>query len=301
MIKKLIKEEKGSAIILVALGLTVFMGVSAVVLDAGLLYIAKSQLSNGVDAAVLAGAQELPFFPEKAVDAARVYGIANDLREEEINIEVYDNDRILKVSAERNIAFFFARFIGFSDSMVRADAVAQVAPIAGVNGAVPLGIEDFNFQFNEEYTLKVGAGESEEGWFGALALGGSGSKTYEENLTDGYEGIIRVGDVLDVETGNMSNPTKRAIDFRIEKCNHIPYCTAASFHPACPRLLKVPIIQEVGHKQVQVMGFAMFLVDEVEGQGTDNFITGRFIKTVSEGEIDFDGSDYGLYGVKLTQ
>jgi len=43
----------------------------------------------------------------------------------------------------------------------------------------------------------------------------------------------------------------------------------------------------------------MFLVNEVLGQGTDSYITGTFVKTVTSGEIDFNAKDFGLYGVKL--
>lgn len=301
MFNRFIRNEEGSALILFALGLTVFLGLSAVVMDGGLLYITKAQLRNGVDAAVLAGAQDLPYQPEKAKDLAVLYAAGNKINDNELVIEIYNNNKAIKASAERNVVFFFAKFLGHESSTVKVQAIAEVAPVAGVNGAVPLGIEDFDFAFGGTYTLKVGAGEEDEGWFGALALGGPGSRTYEENLTHGYLGTIRVGDILEVETGNMSNPTKRAIDLRIERCNHTPYCTAVNFSPACPRLLKVPIIEEVGHRKVKVLGFAMFLVDEVEGQGNENYITGRFIQTVTDGEIDFSGRDYGLYGVKLTQ
>jgi hypothetical protein len=301
MIKKLINNEKGSAIIIIALGLTAFLGISALVTDGGLLYLTRSRLSNAVDAAALAGAQELPGNPAEAINKAKEFAAMNKVILENNQIEIMNDNTAIKVFTNRNVEFSFAKFIGFDSSIVNGSAVAAIAPITQVDGAVPLGIEEFAFEFGKEYILKVGAGGSEEGWFGALALGGPGSKTYEENLKHGYEGSIKVGDILNVETGNMSNPTKRAIDYRIAQCIHIPYCTVDNFVRSCKRLLKVPVIIDGGHNKVEVVGFSMFLVDQVEGQGTGSIISGKFVKTVTTGGMSEDGISFGLYGVKLTQ
>ena len=55
--QKLITNEKGSAIVLVALAMTVFLGMVSLVTDTGLIFVSKARLVNAVDAAVLAGAQ----------------------------------------------------------------------------------------------------------------------------------------------------------------------------------------------------------------------------------------------------
>ncbi|NLP25307.1 MAG: hypothetical protein GX382_12420, partial [Syntrophomonadaceae bacterium] len=54
-----IKSEQGSAIALVAIGMVVMIGVAALALDAGQLFINRARLVNALDSGVLAGAQYL--------------------------------------------------------------------------------------------------------------------------------------------------------------------------------------------------------------------------------------------------
>lgn len=300
MYNRLLKNEKGSAAIMIAILMVVFLGFVALVVDGGLMYLTKSKISNAMDAAALAGAQELPFYPETAISRAREYALANGANEDALTVEIFNDNKGIKVYSDKKVELLFARVLGFNSSVIDGAATAQVAPIVGVGGAVPLGIENYNFTFGETYTLKVGAGDGDSGWFGALALSKPGAAVYEDNLTYGYKDIIRVGDILDIETGNMSNPTKRAIDYRIGNCNHTPSCTAESFNPGCERLLKVPVIEFIESKKVRVLGFSVFLVDGVLGQGNESEITGKFVKTVTSGETDNSGLDFGLYGTKLT-
>lgn len=299
MLKGLHKNEIGSAAVIFAICITVFVGISATVIDAGLIYVTKQKLVNAGDSAALAGAQELPYNTEEAENKAIQYAKSNGMKETEISVEIDDDNRTIKVSMERNVELFFAKFLGHDRSNIKSTSIAIVAPISGLDGVIPLGIKHYDFNFGQEYTLKVGAGESDEGWFGALALGGPGASTYENNLANGYSEIIKVGDIINIETGNISNPTKRAIDERIMECTHSPYCTAECFSRDCRRLIKLPIINIEDARKVRVIGFAVFLVNEVEGQGVDNYIKGEFIKTVMSGEIDSNLLDYGLIGVKL--
>lgn len=301
VLKKSIQDESGNAMIITVLFMSVFILLSALVIDAGLLFLMKNRLANAADAAVLAGAQELPTKTGAAVTIAKAYGVDNKLKENEMVVTVGENSRSISVTATRKVNLIFGRLAGFMNSDVKATATASVGSIQGSEGIVPLGIEDEGFQFSHEYTLKVGAGSSETGWFGALALGGPGAQTYEDNLTYGYRAMIRIGDVIDVKTGNMSNPTNRAIEYRMNQCSHSPACTAEKFVADCPRLVKVPVIKKLSNGDVQVVGFSAFLLKGVNGQGTESIITGTFVRTIMAGEIDTLGKDYGLLGVKLTQ
>lgn len=298
--KRFLKNERGNAIVITALFMGIFILLSALVIDAGLSYLVKARLANAADAAVLAAAQELPGNSAAALAIAKAYSNSNGVKDSEMTFEVYNGNREIKAVATRKINLIFGRLAGFMDTTIVARATAAVGSITSSDGIVPLGIEDIGFQFNHEYTLKVGAGSSETGWFGALALGGPGANTYEDNLTYGYRAVIKIGDIIDVKTGNMSNPTKRAIDYRMAQCTHVPKCTATSFVKGCKRLVKVPVIQTLGNGNVQVVGFSAFLVNSVTGQGNESIITGTFVRTITSGDIDFDATDYGLTGVKLT-
>lgn len=52
-------QESGSTIIIIALAMTALLGLTALVVDVGYLYIERSRLQNAADAAALAGARDL--------------------------------------------------------------------------------------------------------------------------------------------------------------------------------------------------------------------------------------------------
>lgn len=57
--KKLLYEDKGQALVLVAITLTVLLGFAALAIDYGYLSHQKRKLQNAADAGALAGVQEL--------------------------------------------------------------------------------------------------------------------------------------------------------------------------------------------------------------------------------------------------
>ncbi|CEP66276.1 Uncharacterized [Moorella glycerini] len=281
---------------------------AALVIDLGLLALNRHLLINAVDAAALAGARELPDNPDLARNTAIDYAHMNGATET-VQAEVSADGNFLTVTASKEVNYFLARLMGFQRGEVRARGVAMAAGIKAVRGAAPLAVPDQDFQFGSKYILKQGAGQDSPlgpGTYSALSLGGGGASNYEDNLKYGYEGRLGVGDVVNTETGNMSNPTKRAIDYRLELCRHSPPCTPEHFEPGCPRILILPVyepnlVQDGQIKSIIIVGFAAFLVEQVRGEGNENFIEGYFIRTVVAGEADPGQRNYGLQGVKLVQ
>lgn len=119
-----IYDEKGSAIIIVALGMVVFLGLVSLVTDVGLVLVSKSKLINGVDSSALAGAQDLPDRPDLAVIDAQNYAISNGVNINDLNIEVINNDKAIIVKAGRNVNLFFARILGINTGFVKHEAMA---------------------------------------------------------------------------------------------------------------------------------------------------------------------------------
>ena len=72
-------DQRGQSLVLVVISLTVLLGMAALVLDLGLGWYAKRQLQASVDAAALAGAQELPS-SANAVARAHEYILKNPTR-----------------------------------------------------------------------------------------------------------------------------------------------------------------------------------------------------------------------------
>jgi len=339
-------EEKGSTIVLVAMGMVVFLGFTALVIDVGLLYLNRTKLANAIDAATLAGVQELPQDPAKAELVARDYAARNGADAGKLTINISADRQSIKIESSKTVDLVFAKAMGISTGEVAAGAEAKVGPITGAKGVAPLSVVEQEFETNKLYLLKDGAGnnykggdgdddgiednrdedddndgiyddmdndddnngiidgeENGHGWFGALSLGGSGASRYKQNLKNGYQEELKIGMVVDTETGNMSGPTRDGIEDRLARCPHTPRCTVDTFHRDCPMVLYIPVIkahQTTGQvKQVEIVGFAAFLVTEAPGNGNDSVVKGYFINTILPGDIDFTKESYGLNGVRL--
>lgn len=146
---RLFGEQRGTAIILVALMMTVLVGMGALVIDVGLMYNSYSDLRNAVDAAALAGAQQLPD-TAAAYDTALEYALANGLTESEVVIVVPyegDNGRI-QVSSRRQINFSLAPLLGFSSDTLSTRAVATCSGGRAFDYAIFSGSQDVPLTLN---------------------------------------------------------------------------------------------------------------------------------------------------------
>lgn len=312
-IQNIFHDQRGFSLVVLSVGMAALFGFTALVTDIGLLVLNKEKISNAVDAAALAGAQELPSKPELAITTAINYAQINGYSPDQPKVSACDGHQNTKltVSATKQVNYIFARVLGINAGVVSARASARVAGLCSFTGAAPLAVPNQSFDFNTRYILKQGSNSPEPsplgpGTYGALSLGGTGASNYERNLKYGYDQKLTIGDEIDTETGNMSNPTKRALDFRIDQCQHTPACTQIHFAPGCPRILIIPvyepsIIDKGQVKRIRITGFAAFLVDRVTGQGNENYIEGYFLKLVVEGESSSSQADYGVYGVKLIE
>lgn len=298
------KGDRGSTMVLVALAMTVIFGSAAIALDAGRLYVVRQQLEDIADSAALAGAQFLPWNPDQARQTALEYAKKNGLDSTDVTVTVSDDANRLKVVARETVEFTFARILGFERQETWAAGTALSGPLGKVTGAAPLGISWDNFVFGESYYLKYSPDTREgntPGNFRALAFGGQGADTYEENLRSGYSGALRIGDWVQTKPGNMAGPTRRAIDERLGADTTSTYL---DFSPGSPRLLLVPILESFdvqGRDEVKIIGFATFFLEDVQQDGNDASIKGRFIRLVTQGEIDVTGSDFGTRVVKLIE
>lgn len=305
-IKHFGRSEKGTVLVMVALAMVAFTGFTALVTDVGLLYLNRTRLVNAMDSAVLAGAQELPQNPGMALQMAVDYAGRNGINSADCMFTVAEDNKSISGTAAQEVNLFFARVFGFETGNVNASAAARVAPVTGARGVAPFGVIEDDFEFGQIIILKEGAGDPRhKGWFGALQLDVHGACHYRENIIDGHDGIIKIGDVISTEAGNMSGPTQEGVNQRILACHHVPQCTPACFEPGCPRIIIVPIVNLVdvnpaGHTfTVRVVGFGAFLLSGYVGSGNENEVAGAFIRYVSPQEIDSSGEDFGLYGSEL--
>ena len=295
--------ERGSVTIILVFSLTAILGLAALSVDVARLHLARQRVAAVADAAALSGAQFLPDDRVGAVAAVREYLGKNGVNPDAMVINVNEAQRTLTVTVEARVTYTFARVLGKNADFVRAGAVARIAPLSGSDRVVPLGVVQADWQLGDPVTLKAGSnvGHLSPGNYGALALGGSGANSYENNLQNGYTGWIRVGDWLRTEPGNMAEPTRRALQSRISQD---PFVTFQTVRKQSPRIVIIPVLESFtvnGRGEVKCVGFGAFFLESVGDQGNDRgTVHGRFLRYVVTGEAGGDTPDFATYTIKLT-
>lgn len=292
-------RERGSIMVLAALGATAAMGFAAISLDVGRLYAARQRVIDVCDAAAIAGAQELPDDSGAAIASARDFLARNGLDPSTSSIAVSADGTRLTVQASDPVSSTFGKVLGIGTSMITGSSTIEVGVTGSVTGAVPFGVELTSFETGEEYVIKLGSSSPgpHQGNFHAIALGGLGGSNYREMVKKGYSGVIEVGDEIETEPGNMVGPTKDGLRARFDLD---PYATFDSVSINSPRVLKVPLVTSFtscnGRSMVRVLGFAAFFLEDRNICGE---IHGRFMKVLGEGEMCAGAPDYGLRSFRL--
>jgi hypothetical protein len=297
------KNERGSAVVLVVLALAALIGFAALTMDVGVLYLNHHRLSNATDAAALAAIQVLgndPTAVTAAENTARDYALKNGLRTEEVSVTVYSEERRIKIYGERDVSFFLAPVLGLIGSKVSAEAEACFGAVEQVQGAIPIGVRNQEFEYGEEFILHYNSEGGEKGNFGGLRMpGGNGKEWYRTNLREGYPEWLQIGQKLWTEPGVGSGPTKQGLETRFT--GHVT-CTLENHEKNCPRLVVMPIIDSdaelSGTTEVPIVGFAAFYLKEVPSDGE---VKGYFLETLSNSAQGTGGNDYGLRAAKLTK
>jgi Mg-chelatase subunit ChlD len=149
------QPRRGTTMVLVAVFLTVIVGVAAFAVDLGMVTLLRSQIQNAVDAAALAAVLQLnqdPSAIEQAENLAREYvqrnrvGTLVTVPEDAIDVQrgVFDpatrqftatntNPNAVRVFAtQRNEPFYFARIFGYDTYSMPASAVASAGEVMDI-------------------------------------------------------------------------------------------------------------------------------------------------------------------------
>lgn len=220
-VNRYISNKKGSSSVLLLFMTIAVMSLMTLTVDAGLLYIEKEKLQNTVDSTALAAISQYSKGQERMLAEAYKYSNLNGFPAEELGIEISESNRRITVSASKSVSLFFSRLFGRPSADVSVRATAIAGPITAMKGVRPFGVEMQEFIFATPYDLKEGGGEGDTGNYGALSLGGTGASNYRTNLLNGYEdSILKVGDVIETEPGNMNGPTLDGIRAILDSDSH---------------------------------------------------------------------------------
>ena len=302
-------DNKGNVAIILCLVFTVLLGFTAYVVDIGLIYVEKVKLSNAIDSAVLAAILELPTDPIEAKDVATEYLEKNNVDPSKVSITISADNKSIEMVGIKTADHFFAPIFGIDSSHVNAITKAIIAPVRSVKGGIrPFAVVNENLSYGDVVTLKEGSGDTEDtedtedakkiGNYGSVALGGTGANVFRENALYGYSGTLTVEDYIDTEPGNMAGVTNEIKNYINSECSSFN-----DFERNSIRLWTIPLVDSLNvngrSEPLRVVGFAEFYVEAITENKKGNQIQGRFVKFVTNGEIDVTISDTGVYGSKL--
>ncbi|AYC28635.1 Tad domain-containing protein [Paenisporosarcina cavernae] len=298
-IREVLRNEKGNIVLTSAFLFVVLTAFAGLVVDGGHLYLTKSNLQKAANAAVLSGGQELTRDSEEPTrdivhDILEAHDAEAYLQTTDIELK-----KSVKVSLTKPVELFFSKIVGVESVDVSVSSKAQLGVMSRAFGAAPIGIDDsIPLVFGQEYVLKVDEEGVDTGFFGALALEGPGAKLYEDNLLHGFDGELKVGDIVDTQTGNIAGPTKSAIDILVNSCSD-------PNERDCPRVLLIPVyvpynVQSNQMKQVKIVGFAYFYISEPMNSN-DKTIKGKFLRRVGTGFEDDSLENNGALTIRLVE
>jgi len=293
------KREQGQAMV-AAVGLIfLFVVVAAVAINVGWWLHDRRDAQNDVDAAALAGAQDLP--DEGAASAAAMTWAANN------NVDPGDLDccefedrtgdglaDLIRARVERDPGSLNSDLLDIGVVTVRAKAAAaRMRAVAGCT--MPWAVLGDPAQGPPGGTWDLALGQLygfhvsdfiTPGNFGALAIYGNGASDYRDAIRypcgggggacDSDDPQVPAGGTLvcDVKTGNMGINTRTALNGRDSDYGAGTWCDVTSYaeavqnvetEPACAgaRVVLIPIIiawPDQGQGEVDILGLATFYI-----------------------------------------
>ncbi len=135
LVRRLASDERGAVLALVALMSIVILGLTGAVIDLGLGYVSKAQLSRAVDAGVLAGARNLRAGTGTARSQALALAETNGVSAQSgASLDVgfgrnAEGEDTVWMTATRAMPTFFIKVMGIDELDVGSRATAAVPPV----------------------------------------------------------------------------------------------------------------------------------------------------------------------------
>jgi Flp pilus assembly protein TadG len=302
-----IRDERGVALVIYTLAMIPMLGMLALVADMGVEFARKAAMQSAADAAALAaapllGTTNVPTL-NQARDNAKAAAAANGytLADADIVISTTSatNDTVTIVHSHTD-QLIFARALGINQATPGVLAKAQVGALVGGKGVMPFGLEDGPLVYGQTYCLKADSngpcsGIALQGNFRALDIdvGDSGATDYRNDIVDGADTLLKVGDIREVETGNMAGPTRQGVGCdgssgrltgntqTFEQVFHLEASgTYSVLDWDSPRLVLIPVVSYPSAHTAQILKFVGFYLENCSGNGNSASVTGRFVSFI---------------------
>ena len=291
-------RESGQVLPMVALFLVGLVAMLALIVDGGNLYLQRRAMQNAADAGAIAGARILALngTPAEAQAAAQEYAVQ---RNQANSCESAINGFLITVTTHQNIPMTFARIVGMHQASVSAQASATFKPVREASGLAPLAIQNFNYQYDETYTIwddtedrDPETGDISGGYRGWLNLecvypmscGDGGANQLKEWMRHGYPGVVEQDAWIRGSSGTKASVLQQA---------------------SVGQLLLIAVYDSIqqlypGKSYYHVKKFAAFKITAVHFTGNPKGIEGQFKGYVIPAAPS-NGEDGGLRTIVLTE
>lgn len=239
--------ERGQVLIMATLLIPILLGMAALAIDIGTYSAERRDLQNAADSIALAAGKGLPDATEVNSLAAQ-WAAKNNIDTDDMTVSILGGSTVptVRVTITRPHEFAFIRVLGISQKDVAAVAAAQKLSLATGTGIVPWSITQDTVDAatsGQTVTIKYDSnGNYGQGNFGAVRIDGNGASDYEDSAKYGSDSNICSsgttgcstascpgtypstcaenapecdGDECTPKTGNMTGPTRDAVDFRV--------------------------------------------------------------------------------------
>lgn len=334
------QHERGVMILWLAVFMLAIIGFASLAVDMAKVMATRTQLQNAADAAALAAVSALD--PEAGAivqDSAivRAQFTASEHKAFVMNPEAisllledisFPSPLEVRVTVRRrddvggSMMTHFAHVIGVTALDLSATAVAKAdttpQPCEGLVPMAPVEPPDsgwFDPSCDSTYTLKVGAGDGQQGNYELLdypsceegpcagTQGGSAIRCISENgygccLTEGAEFSL-------TEPGNKVGPFRQGMQARwdadTDRRENICY---SDYTGNGKRVVHVPGVETFdvnGKKNVRITGFYAFFLKRRPTGGGGQELIGEFLFDVAPGEAGGGNSEGTLYTIRLVE
>jgi hypothetical protein len=288
--------------VITTMTLVVIFGAMSLVFDVGNIYFKYVALRVACDSAALAGATFLPSQVSAAKDAANTFALTNGMTSSEVqSITVASDDLSITVNGTRSVPSLFAAVLGIKQFLLSANATAAAQPAGtAVSGTIPVGLQ-YTTPYSLGQTITMHSGGSGPGNWGGLALGGTGGTVFRDNLVNGYQGQLSIGDQVASEPGAKVGPTDQGIATRVaDGLLADPAGTWDAHSLADPRVVLVPLVDWSGCNgscTVPIKGFAQVWITGAAGAD----ILGIFVGQAVNGSASPGAPQAGAFHVALVK
>jgi Flp pilus assembly protein TadG len=334
------QRQRGAVMIWMALFLLGILGFVALGIDTAKVAATRTQLQNAADAAALAGASAIDFEtgdlkPDTATAKAQAVAFENKAfvdGPQPVTVAAADvtfpNPNECKVVVRRTaglggeVVTHIAQVLGIKSLSLNATATARVEPLTGIcEGVLPMApveppVTGFLTGCANEYNLKVGAGEGQQGNYelldfadcdeGPCADVGGGGAEIRCLTENGYGCCIRLGDEFVLtQPGNKVGPFRQGMQARwdadTDRRENICY---SEYIGNGKRVVHVPGVESFdvnGKKYVRITGFYAFFLKRRPTGGGQQTLIGEFLHDVAPGEPGGGSSEGTLFTIRLVQ